>query len=386
MKLLFICEGLNTFSIVAQPWKHVIEIARMVKHLGVNVEIISDEPNAVRKSEEILGVPIERVEKEGLLFNIESLSQIMNQKDADVVNWHCSDVWSAIYFWRLRKSIDANIVWTLHSRILSIDDLKNLDLLDYFQLYKFWNNIFNATIPKFLIKKWTSVPLLRHVITLSKSTAKRLKNYGLNDENITPIPSGVDINLFKPSNNTPEEGTILYFGPLSSFRGVDTLLSAFKIMTKRCPSTKLILLARGSNDKSYLLRKAKKLIKVEIIERTLNQKELVDHLNRSCMVVLPFKFWPQVECPLTVIEAMAMKKTVITTFTGAIPETIKNWENGVLVSPKKPEELANIVVKLLNDPSQCEKLGRNARTYVEQFHNWDKIVRDTLDVLTTAAN
>jgi len=382
MKILFICEGLDASSIVAQPWKHVIEIARRIKDLGIQTKIISDKLNGVREGEEILGVPVQRVEKKGLFFDIKSLSQAINQEDADVINWHCSDVWSSVYFWRLRKKVNARIVWTLHSGILSSDDLKNLNASDYLHLYKFWNNILNAVAPKFFVKKWVSIPLLSHVITLSRRTAQKLKNYGLNEEDVTPIPSGVDVSTFKPLGYAAEAYTIFYFGPLSSFRGVDVLLSAFKLVRKSLPSARLILLARGSDGKSFCFKKAKSLANLEIITGMLDQRELIRHLNRASVVVLPFKFWPQVECPLTVLEAMAMEKAVVTTSIGAIPEIVRNWENGILIRSKNSRELAEVVIKLLNDPSQREEIGRNARVYVERFHDWNKIVKDTLDVLS----
>jgi len=386
MKILFICEGLTASSIVAQPWKHVIEIARRIKDLGIQAKVISDKLNGAREDEEILGVPVQRVEKKGLFFDIESLSQAINQEDADVVNWHCSDVWSSVYFWRLRKKVKANIVWTLHSGILSIDDLKNLNASDYLHLYKFWNNILNAIAPKFFVKKWISTPLLSHVITLSRRTAQKLKNYGLNEEKVTTIPSGVDVNLFKPSGNTTEDFTVLYFGPLSSFRGVGVLLSAFKLVRRSISSARLILLARESNGKRLWFKKAQSLVNVEIITGILDQKELIGHLNSASVVVLPFKFWPQVECPLTVLEAMAMGKAVVTTSIGAIPEIVRNWENGVLVPSKNSKELAKVVVKLLNKPCQREEMGRKARVYVERFHDWNKIVKDTLDILSSSLN
>jgi len=365
---------------VAQPWKHVIEIARRIKDLGIQAKIISDKLNGARENEEILGVPVQRVEKKGLFFDIKSLSQAITQEDADVVNWHCSDVWSSVYFWRLRKKVKANIVWTLHSGILSIDDLKNLNASDYLHLYKFWNNILNAIAPKFFVKKWVSIPLLSHVITLSRRTAQKLKSYGLNEEKITPIPSGVDVNLFKPLDDATEDFNILYFGPLSSFRGVDVLLSAFKLVRRSLSSARLILLARESNNQSIWFRKAKCLENVEIITGILDQKELIGHLNRASIVVLPFRFWPQVECPLTVLEAMAMEKTVVTTFTGAVPEIVRSGRNGVLVSPNDPLMLAEKVIELLRDDELRRRLGANAGKYVRKNHDWEIIVKQTLTI------
>jgi len=382
MKVLFICEGFNSSSVVAQPWKHVGELAqRMSKH-GVDIKIASDSASSVPKDDEVLGIPIRRVRKKGIFFDTKELSEAIGEEDADVVNWQCSDVWSSIHFWRLRKRIDANVVWTLHSGVFSFSDLANLSLTDYFQLHKFWNNIFNATLPRFLVRRWIDVPFLRHVIALSRRTAERLESYGLKAGNITAIPSGVDTDVFQPFGNKTEDKNILYFGPASSFRGVDVLLSVFKLVRQSLPSARLVLLARGSDRKGFWLKKAEKLADAEIVTGILNQNELIWHLNRASVVVLPFKFWPQVDCPLTILEAMALGKAVVTTPVGGIPEMIRNWVNGVLVSPRNSKETAEVVVRLLSHPLQCRSIGRNARTYVECFHDWKNIVKDTLDVLT----
>lgn len=384
MNVLFVCEGITKSSVIAQPWKHVFEIATRMRKQGNDVQILTDRTRGLLSEEEIGGVLIRRIRKGRFLFDREQLLESLNGRDVDVVNWHGSDTWSAVQFWRLRESLRKNIVWTLHSGILSIEDLKSLNMLEFSQLYKFWNNIFNAVIPKHIVKRWVRVRFLRHVITLSKRTAQKLKNYGLNEENVTPIPSGVDVNLFKPSGNIAEDFAILYFGPLSSFRGVDVLLSAFKSVRRSLPSARLVLLVRESNGNSFLYKKAKNLTNVEIITRIFDQKELVRRLNRASVVVLPFKFWPQVECPLTVLEAMAMEKTVITTNVGAIPEIINDGENGIMVPPGKPKVLAKVILKLLIDENLSTRIGKSARQYVESFHDWDVIVQKTLDVFQMA--
>ncbi|MHA1851887.1 MAG: glycosyltransferase family 4 protein [Candidatus Heimdallarchaeaceae archaeon] len=384
MKILFVCEGINRSSIIAQPWKHVFEMAKRMKGRGNDVQILTDYVQGSSVEEEIDGVTICKVKKKRLLFDREQLLERLNVINADIINWHGSDVWSAIQFWRLRKWLKKDIVWTLHSGILSIEDLKNLDALDYFQLYKFWNNISSMVFPKYFVKQWIKVPFLRHVITLSKRTAEKLKNYGLTVESVTPIPSGVDVNLFKPSSNTAENFTLLYFGPLSSFRGVDVLLSAFKFLRRSLPSARLVLLARESNSNSYLFKKAKNSKKVETVVGILDQKELLRRLNDAAVVVLPFKFWPQVECPSTVLEAMAMEKTVITTNVGAIPEIIKNGENGIMVPPRKPKVLAKILLNLLIDIDLSARIGKNARRHIQNFYSWDVVVPKTLDVFRRA--
>lgn len=386
MKLLFVCEGLNASSIVAQPWKHVIEVARIIRQSGSSVEIVTSKSDENQVDTEILGVPILQVEKNKLFMNVRSLAETVNQADVDLVNWHCSDIWASVYFWRLRKQLKTNVVWTLHSGILSYEDLKNLSALDLLQLREFWNNFLNAAVPKFLVRKWTSAHFLKHTITLSKRTASKLEKYGLQKESVTSIPSGVDTNAFVPSKGTVDESLILYFGPLSPFRGADVLISAFRRVRKTLPKTRLMLLARDSQHKGYWHRKTENVENVEIVSGTLDQKGLVEHLSSASVVALPFRFWPQVECPLTILESMAAGKVVVTTRMGAIPEIISNWENGVLVHPKDSKKLADVLVELLKDPLRREEVGRKARDYVERFHDWKKIAKDTFDVLSESVN
>jgi len=381
MNILFICEGFNTSSIVAQPWKHVAEISRRMRKRGINVQIISDGKN--RDDETINGVPVKRVEKRRFLMDVKSLSRKISEEDVDVVNWHASDLWSSSYFWHLKKEMKTNFIWTIHSRVITPEDLRNLRFLDYLELYKFWNNFLNASIPHFLIRKWISVPFLVHVLALSRRIAENALCLGFNPGMVTHIPSGVDINLFQPSRNKTEGSTILYFGPLSRFRGVDTLLSAFKLLRKNLPKARLILLARGAEEKDRFFKRKSKWANIEINTEILGQVELVNYLNRASVVVLPFRFWPQVECPLTVLEAMAMGKAVVTTSIGAIQEIVKHKQNGLVVPPGNSVKLAIAVETLLRNQSMCLNLGSNARARVERCYDWNIIVDKTVKILSS---
>ncbi|HGE70493.1 TPA: glycosyltransferase family 1 protein, partial [Candidatus Poribacteria bacterium] len=262
-------------------------------------------------------------------------------------------------------------------------------------------NILNALFPSWIVKEWINLPEIKQVITLSQRLKEYLIKNGIkNESKVKVIRSGVDIEKFNPLNqkmmtlenelfetNNNDDKIILYFGPLSTFRGVDTLLATIPKITKKIPSARLILLARGflsTREERKLEKMAKNIKSVQVIKGILKYETLVSYLGLANVVVLPFKFWPQVECPLTLLEAMAMEKPVITTKVGAIPEIIINKENGILVPPKKHEVLAEAIVELLNDKELALKIGENARKYVVRFHSWDVVVKETLETFTDA--
>lgn len=384
MNIMFVCEGLNSHSIVAQPWKHVFEIAKRARQMGNESQIVTDQSIQVKGN--IDSVPLITVRKTGFSFDLKALSKLIKTQNPDIVNWHCSDVWSSFNLWQLRKKINSRIVWTLHSGILSFEDLGNLRPLDYLQLYKFWNNIFNAMVPRRIIKRWIDVDALSHIVTLSNRTAKRLNTFGVPEEMVTSIPSGVDIDVFRSSGTEEECSRILYFGQLNRLRGTDTLLSAYEHVKQKVPSASLTLLARESNHNKIWERRINKLSEADLVTGILKQEEIVENLNSAAIVVLPFRFWPQVDCPLTVLEAMAMKKPTISTPIGAIPEIISNMETGFLIPPKNPKELATTIIELLTNKSLRKRIGEKARDRIEHFHDWDIITRRTLEVLSNASN
>jgi glycosyltransferase involved in cell wall biosynthesis len=383
MRVLMVCEGLNSSTVIAQPWKHVFEIGKRMKDAGIDVSIISDQTKNHRQEEHVSNISISHIRRKALTFDIDSLAAEINKKEADVINWHCSDTWSAVYFRLLRGKIRSSIVWTLHSGIVDVDDLRPLNWTDYLQLYKYWNNFASSAIPKMVIRKWVADGEIQHIITASERTANKMREICSDGLKVTAIPSGVDTNIFKPSANTDGDFTILYFGPLSTLRGVDVLLAAFKMLRKRVGEARLILLGREHRKRGVNYDKGMPE-GVHIVSAVLGVDRLISFLNSATLVALPFRFWPQVECPLTILEAMAMSKTVVTTPVGAIPEMLIDGITGRLVNPRHPAELARVMRYVFDHPLQRVQMGRRAREYVKRFHDWNTITDQTLDVLRSS--
>jgi glycosyltransferase involved in cell wall biosynthesis len=394
-----VCEGINSLTAVAQPWRHVIEISKRTRDLGNDVQVLSDRQEGCNGNEEIEGIPIQRIRKNGFLFDVEELQESINQEDFDIINWHGSDTWSSINLWRLRKRVKKNIVWTLHSGPLSVKDFKNLGARESICLYKNWNSLLNAVFPTFVIRKWTSVPQLKHIIVPSRRVSKHLESMGIAKEKIGVIPSGVDTHLFSsPDNQRMEqlkqnlgfdknERLILYFGPLSTFRGIDTLIAAMPIIRKEIQNARLVVMGRvQKSENEKWVRRAVDLGKFTPVMGILEREMVIAYLSIADVVVLPFKFWPQVEIPLTVLESMSMGKPLITTSTGTISEIIQDGENGILVSPKDSKGIAEKVILLLKDDNLTLKIGKNARRHVENFFDWNIIVQQTLSVFNQVAN
>jgi glycosyltransferase involved in cell wall biosynthesis len=70
--------------------------------------------------------------------------------------------------------------------------------------------------------------------------------------------------------------------------------------------------------------------------------------------------------PLSILESMAMRKPVIATAVGGIPEIIQPGVNGYLHEHGNSKELADATVSLIDDPEKAKRFGAAAAEHVQQ--------------------
>ena len=85
--------------------------------------------------------------------------------------------------------------------------------------------------------------------------------------------------------------------------------------------------------------------------------------------------------PLSLLEAQLMKKPVIATNVGGVPELLKNNETGFLIEKGNVKTLKMKLELLLSDEKEREDMGERGRNFVENNFNWNKIVNDFLIIL-----
>ena len=76
-----------------------------------------------------------------------------------------------------------------------------------------------------------------------------------------------------------------------------------------------------------------------------------------------------------------MKKPVIATNAGGIPELMKNGETGFLVEKGDYKAWIEKITLLLNDRVLAQKFGENGRKFVEQGFSWDTMAKNFVDIL-----
>ena len=85
--------------------------------------------------------------------------------------------------------------------------------------------------------------------------------------------------------------------------------------------------------------------------------------------------------PVSIIEAMALGLPIVSTNAGGLPYLIDNNVDGVLVPINNDKEMANAIIKLIQNPTKGVELSLNARKKSESF-DLDNVKQQWLTILT----
>ncbi|MBN2027620.1 MAG: glycosyltransferase [Actinobacteria bacterium] len=174
---------------------------------------------------------------------------------------------------------------------------------------------------------------------------------------------------------------VMFLGTPRRHKGLEVLIEAVKALERE--DVILMIVGMISND-GYcreLREKGERILgsnfvplETQPIDRVGELLELAD------LVVIPQTAGPASmgQIPAKVFDAMAAAKPIIATSCGDLPLVLNGC--GVLVEPGDIEELSRQILRLIEDPEEAERLGREA------FARWSEVycreeITDSLDSL-----
>ena len=214
---------------------------------------------------------------------------------------------------------------------------------------------------------------INSIVCISDFIKSVLIKDGVNINKLVTIRSGTDINKFdaiSPHKNFRkslgvESGQII-IGTVAAFAGhkdYPNLIRAFFIVLEKLPNTILCIVGDGplKND-IYKLSDELNLKKNIIFTGFVNN--VGEYLRTFDIFVLASK---KEGLGTSIIDALSVGLPVIATKAGGIPELIKNEQNGMLVEPKDPKQLADAIIYLINNEAKRKELGVSAQKSAKKF-------------------
>ena len=78
------------------------------------------------------------------------------------------------------------------------------------------------------------------------------------------------------------------------------------------------------------------------------------------------------------LEAMSLGIAPIVTRVGGMPEVVTHELNGLVVSPRSPEDLAAAILRLYKNEEERQLFARNAKNTIYERFNVDGTTRETM--------
>ena len=207
-------------------------------------------------------------------------------------------------------------------------------------------------------------------IAVSNFFKNKMSEFGFKKDNITYMPNFIDTNRFK--YNPADKGYALFLGRLSAEKGIDKLIKACE-MTPEIP-----VVIAGTGPMEEQLKKVvqdKALSNVSFVGFKSGD-DLLKLITEASFTILPSQWYEN--CPMSILESMAVGTPVIGGHIGGIPELIEENVDGFTFNSSDPASLAEKMKQLWNDPELRAEMGRKGSEKVHERNTPQKQYEDLI--------
>ena len=275
-----------------------------------------------------------------------------------------------------------------HPEIVHFDDISLRMSLSIFRLrqynivlsihdpiYHSGENTWRDALSRKLAFRWVNHFILHN----HRQKQAFISRYRLLSHKVKTIPLGI-YNAYRYWQNIEIQqaaNTILFFGRLSAYKGIETLLQAALRVAEKLSGIQVIIAGRPPtnytippipplpNDGSILL-----------IDNYISNARAAELFQKATVVVCPYHEATQSG---VVLAAYAFDRPVIATRTGGLPEYVEDGNTGILVDPRNAVQLANAIITVLSDRKKQQKFKTGINKISEDKLNWKNIARQTIN-------
>ena len=227
------------------------------------------------------------------------------------------------------------------------------------------------------------------VICVSNSIKEYIqKHYQTNENKITVIPRGIDLELFNPKSidetfiknfkkefNLNDKFIVSSVGRVTQLKDYETFIKAIMLVKKEIPNIVGLIVGGVRSDKEDYLNSLKNLIKELNLEENIiftGSQSKIEQIYALSDVLISSSKKPE-SFGRAVAEAICMNKPVIATNHGGVKDIIIENVNGFFFEVGDDKELANNILKSRN-------LSFDGYNYISNNFSLENMVDKTLEV------
>lgn len=393
-----ITGGYTDRNLPLQPWRYLSEVALQLAKQRHAVTVITEGAEG-KPCETIDGVVVRRIPSINRYRwqSNAALQVAVENTGPSVLLWHLG--LPSFIHQRMHGWPNVPVLGIFPGLVYKPGELLRLGVKRIVKGYKLSAiHVAGMMVPRQFVRQSLADGRLAGLVVQTQSTAQRLLEYGLHPNQVKVILPGVD-DIWTTANNgvqcaarqrlgyTPEDKVVLFFGSPAPLRGLHTLIRATELARRTDPSLKLLVLNRRRRDEllqedaelRHLLENSEIGPHVQVISGFLPPTELLQQVVAADIVALPFELVPA-DAPLSILEAHALGKPIVTTRVASLPEMVAAGTN-YLAEPANPVSLAQALLaasvdldqKQSND--QLKQCKRTVRSWRKVGEEWSQLLQ-----------
>lgn len=185
---------------------------------------------------------------------------------------------------------------------------------------------------------------------------------------VVVVPHGIEAPNMKA---LPGHPSILFFGRVSTYKGLDTLLDAMPSVWARASQTTLMIAGDGDLPEHPVLEDARVTVRLEHVP----ESDVSELFADARVVALPYR-----QASQSGVGSLAKRygRPIVATSVGGLPELVDD-ATGRLVPPEDPTALGRALIEVLTAPGLAESMGAAAVESALGESSWPRVAELTLD-------
>jgi glycosyltransferase involved in cell wall biosynthesis len=212
-----------------------------------------------------------------------------------------------------------------------------------------------------------------HGPALQDAARQRCDRLGVS-RNIRSIPHGTLSRYGQGrARASPRSKTVLLFGTLDKYKGVEYLIAAEKEIRRRVPDVRIVIAGKSAVP-GYYEQLVEAGQSIEIRSSRQSDADVRALFESADVLVLPY-----IEASQSGVLQVGFAFGVppVVTSVGALTDVVQHGRNGIVVPPHDSEQLAHAVCRLLTDEVLRDRIINQIVMDRETTFHWGNIANET---------
>lgn len=228
------------------------------------------------------------------------------------------------------------------------------------------------------LHRWAAFRFIKRFILLNRSQRDEfISYYKMQKAHVYDSRLSIFTHLHDTQPVLPQlSDYVLFFGSISSHKGVEYLCQAMQKIHEQYPAAHLVV--AGSGEMYFDIEPYVQQGIVTLVNHYLTDEELAGYIHQARFAVCPYTDATQSG---VVMSAFALATPVIATNVGGLPEMVADGHHGLIVPPKDAEALAKAIKRLLSDELLLKQMSDNIKTdYLAGERSWEHIAQEITNI------